>query len=829
MAKLRTGTTASEEPSRHVAQRVSHAAPQRDRSGILDLQRALGNRAATGLLSRLQPSLVVGSASDPAEREADAAAGAVAARVQRESAAPAGAAGGELDETTASRVNALRGGGAPLPRVMRSAMEGAFGANFSAVRLHRGPEAHALNDKVDAHAFTLGSDIFLGRSAPELSSPAGTHLLAHELTHTIQQGANAAGQGATASPARGASVQRYAKSALAHPPIPPTDWDAETAEVRKSSGGRSGGVYFFRARDNKSAVPEVAVKPVYGRNDLGVETAAMMVAGDRIVSELFGLGAPSSRVVAGGSPEFRQLTAKMAPLEHRPTAEEEPDELKRREWKPVTEAQDVVVMGKVPNGVSLSDLAESAWSNTDNSARLHNAVFNPAFLHDLGMLMVADLLMGNDDRMVANSMNLGNVMLSMSDGTDRLVAIDTKAMLGVTPPEKYRQFGSGSQGFQIAGLTGGGNVAQHLERPPSHYLDGFFQGLSSWYRGGPIAAKNGQSRVAGQGEVDPAAELLERYQAVRDQCVEAFTGGWHAGLSTARTLVESKQGRQQMRGLTEDMQKEPNSEHVTYTTLKSNARYLSGRAKGQSHEETGSDVAAYNALAQLASFDRAAARIPEDEFYWTAARVPGKDTLSAALTSVPGLPEPPAMSVFKKDQDGRGIAWTLDDAELRRIGEIVATAKGRLTEELGRKKRSGQSQQRNRVVAGNFIAETYLLGAGTVRAVRRALDLVDLANLLAVAATGSPNTSQASRALLGAMFLNEYLPRLRNDLGEYEVQLKASAKAVRQIRRYGQRDALAEELERRARYAAMTVKDKLSAKVLANTNLYVNVLRSSTR
>ena len=79
-------------------------------------------------------------------------------------------------------------GSSRLPDAVRGPMEGAFGADFSSVKLHTGHEAESLNNHVGAMAFTVGSDIFLGRSAPSISSPSGQSLLAHELTHTIQQG-----------------------------------------------------------------------------------------------------------------------------------------------------------------------------------------------------------------------------------------------------------------------------------------------------------------------------------------------------------------------------------------------------------------------------------------------------------------------------------------------------------------------------------------------------------------------------------------------------------------------------------------------------------------
>ena len=65
-------------------------------------------------------------------------------------------------------------------------MERSLNADFSSVRLHQGPEAAQLNRQLGAHAFTAGSDVFFGATAPALSTGSGQHMLAHELTHVLQ-------------------------------------------------------------------------------------------------------------------------------------------------------------------------------------------------------------------------------------------------------------------------------------------------------------------------------------------------------------------------------------------------------------------------------------------------------------------------------------------------------------------------------------------------------------------------------------------------------------------------------------------------------------------
>jgi hypothetical protein len=110
-------------------------------------------------------------------------------RVQREDmdeiqASPeVGLEGGPVSQQTAQRIQSMRGGGAPLSDGMRSNMEQALDTDFSDVRVHSGGESSSINRAISAKAFTTGSDIFLGDGA----SASDSHLMAHELTHVVQQ------------------------------------------------------------------------------------------------------------------------------------------------------------------------------------------------------------------------------------------------------------------------------------------------------------------------------------------------------------------------------------------------------------------------------------------------------------------------------------------------------------------------------------------------------------------------------------------------------------------------------------------------------------------
>lgn len=82
---------------------------------------------------------------------------------------------------------AVQGGGRPLEPALRHSLEARFGYDFGSVRIHDDSQANAAADRLQANAFTRGSDVVFahGRYAP--STPQGRRLLAHELVHVVQQ------------------------------------------------------------------------------------------------------------------------------------------------------------------------------------------------------------------------------------------------------------------------------------------------------------------------------------------------------------------------------------------------------------------------------------------------------------------------------------------------------------------------------------------------------------------------------------------------------------------------------------------------------------------
>jgi hypothetical protein len=87
-----------------------------------------------------------------------------------------------------ARIETSRGQGQTLPDNLQQQMGQKMGADFKQVRVHTGSEANQLSQSLNAKAFTTGSDIYFKQGTYDPNSQAGQKLIAHELTHVVQQG-----------------------------------------------------------------------------------------------------------------------------------------------------------------------------------------------------------------------------------------------------------------------------------------------------------------------------------------------------------------------------------------------------------------------------------------------------------------------------------------------------------------------------------------------------------------------------------------------------------------------------------------------------------------
>lgn len=133
-------------------------------------------------LGATRARLVRSGDEDEADRFADAVAPVPQGQFPR--------ARGAATTTFASPASALASGGRALDPRTRRTFEDALGADLSRVRLHDDATAAAAAASLHADAFTLGEHIVFGGDRHRSDNAAGRHLLAHELAHTVQQGAS---------------------------------------------------------------------------------------------------------------------------------------------------------------------------------------------------------------------------------------------------------------------------------------------------------------------------------------------------------------------------------------------------------------------------------------------------------------------------------------------------------------------------------------------------------------------------------------------------------------------------------------------------------------
>ena len=150
---------------------------------------------------------------------------------------------GPLDPEVAGVIEAQRGGGTALPDDTRADMEHHLGHDLSAVQVHTGAGADALNRSVQAEAFTSGADVFFAAGRYDPSSRAGRSLLAHELTHVVQQSTGMAGEGSRVShPDEPSEVHaKHVGEAVAAAPVArqevPEEEEEEAAPVQRQEAG----------------------------------------------------------------------------------------------------------------------------------------------------------------------------------------------------------------------------------------------------------------------------------------------------------------------------------------------------------------------------------------------------------------------------------------------------------------------------------------------------------------------------------------------------------------------------------------------------------------
>ncbi len=156
------------------------------------------------------------------------------------------------------------GNGQPLDGPVRSYMESGFGRSFENVRIHTDTRAAAMAESIGARAFTFGNDIYFNAGEYNPESAEGKKLIAHELTHTVQQ----SGAGSKESGVVQPSLFRRAASSIRSGLRRAAEWVGESL---------SEGLRWLRGRISNmiSALPGFGLFTVFlGRNPITGESVA---------------------------------------------------------------------------------------------------------------------------------------------------------------------------------------------------------------------------------------------------------------------------------------------------------------------------------------------------------------------------------------------------------------------------------------------------------------------------------------------------------------------------------------------------------------------------
>ena len=156
-----------------------------------------------------------------------------------------------------SQINTAKGTGRPLPENIRGSMENSFGKDFSGVRVHSGSQADTLSQSLQAKAFTTGQDIFFKGSEYNPESSEGQRLIAHELTHVVQQSG-----GASAKPIQrditsrrnffeqhARQLQRRRRVRQAPPTVVEQNYDSLSSMAKARVDSQADRKYFAKTRE----------------------------------------------------------------------------------------------------------------------------------------------------------------------------------------------------------------------------------------------------------------------------------------------------------------------------------------------------------------------------------------------------------------------------------------------------------------------------------------------------------------------------------------------------------------------------------------------------
>jgi hypothetical protein len=342
--------------------------------------------------------------------------------LQMKSALSTGIVEGDASPNLETAIQQARGSGQALAPDLQAKMGQAMGADFSNVRVHTDTQSDHLNRSIQAKAFTTGQDIFFRQGAYQPGNRGGQELIAHELTHVVQQGGGQQKRvSAKRQPAeiklslpQGGPMRSIQRLSLHN-----TDWSGVT-QIKASSGG-VGGVLFI-----SDAQSTLVVKPDVHKDE------------EMIASHLHGAMSESSQKKRGGKWNISNLDRRFASLndvraiKHKASKVAPLEDVRLQKILRLIRPDTTMIQEMAKNssgyGELLQDQAKKGGhiitpedrkvgkkAKVQKDSPLKPLTKDPSFTIALGRLAAADIFLGNFDRIMKSS-NLDNLMMNFSKG-----------------------------------------------------------------------------------------------------------------------------------------------------------------------------------------------------------------------------------------------------------------------------------------------------------------------------------------------------------------------------------------------------------------------------
>jgi len=322
---------------------------------------------------------------------------------------------GEVSPELEQNLNRAKSGGQSLDPQIQAQMGQAMGADFSGVKVHTDRQADQLNQSIQAKAFTTGQDVFFRQGEYNPGSSSGQELIAHELTHVVQQGATT--HAAIRATPTTEHIQRVSVNSTKE-----SEWNTLT---NGRTGAGVNGVIFATAADGSSVVIKGLPEP----------PQRVMLAQE--LMEQAGVATTETKPIAAQSKLGQHILDKLDALGI--TVADNNIRTKVANWRGyqtlllmnparVKSLQELFTQGPglgAPNnnGPTLGNARQRQADINQHTLYFQNLFNNAQMWKDFGKIFFIDQFLGNEDRF--ETLKIQNVFI---DDQGQVMALDNDTM-----------------------------------------------------------------------------------------------------------------------------------------------------------------------------------------------------------------------------------------------------------------------------------------------------------------------------------------------------------------------------------------------------------------